>query len=252
MKIQIFSDLHGEAYFNPKNDRSFLWRYVEPSAPVAIVAGDIDSRQFVETLNEIATKFEKVIAVMGNHEWYHKDISWRPDITKLASNVSLLTPGVCEYEDVVFIGGTLWTDFNNNDFFVIHSANKGINDFYIISDGEHKYTAQECSLVHQKERKFFDMMIEKYRGKKIVIVSHFLPSYELVHPKWKNPSTDTLNRYFSSNCDDLIEKSEASLWVFGHTHDQRDMEIHGVRCVCNPIGYPGEKKNIQKDFVVEI
>lgn len=238
MDIQIFSDFHGEAY----QDQKYIWKYVTPMAPVAVVAGDIDARNFEQTVNEIATKFEHVIVLFGNHEFYKKKISWRPDMSLVSPNVHVLDQGVFELEDVIFIGATLWTDFKNNDWHTMHAAKDKINDFHVIRDetGGNKFTPHMASDLHRKDKAYLKMMIEKYRGQKVVMVTHFLPSYQLVHEKWRGLGTDMLNYYFAASCDDLIETSEAKAWVFGHTHDERDMEICGTRFVCNPIGYPRE------------
>ena len=60
-----------------------------------------------------------------------------------------------------------------------------------------------------------------------------------------------VNRYFSAGCDELIAKSEAAMWVFGHTHDFIDEELHGVKCVCNPLGYPRENP-LYEDLIIDV
>jgi predicted phosphodiesterase len=255
MNIQVVSDLHGEGW----QPHSKLWSVVTPKAPVAVVAGDIHSRHFEDMLNEIATKFEKVIAVYGNHEFYHRDISWKCDKTLLAPNVSVLDCDAVEYDDVLFLGCTLWTDFDNADWFVMRSAQDGINDFHAITDnnGGTKFTVRAALEKHYQEKAWLKMMIEQNRDKKIVIVTHFLPSYQCVHPKWKQGGTDMLNRYFSANCDDLIEMCEAKAWIHGHTHDVRELELCGVPVFCNPLGYGLGKEGLSfgqeyKDMVITV
>jgi len=251
-RLQIFSDIHMEAYDNP----NVIWRFVQPKAKVAVVAGDIHSKRFEQQLTEIASRFEQVIAVYGNHEWYRRDISWRADPTLLPDNVALLNPGVFEYKDVVFIGATLWTDFKNRDWFVMHAAQDNINDFHVIRshDYAHKFTSHMAAEKHEKEKAYIKLMIEKYRGtgKKIVIVTHFIPSYALVHPRWKDMGSDTLNYYFSAQCDDLVEYSEAAAWVYGHTHNPGDAKLHNVRCVCNPLGYPKERDQAGEPYTDKV
>lgn len=237
MKAQIFSDIHGEGW----QPFGRIWKKVVPQAPLAIVAGDIHSRNFEDQLNEISTKFEKVIAVYGNHEWYGRDISWKHDPKSLAPNVSVLDCGVTNFEDVTFLGCTLWTDFRNADWFVMKSADDGVNDFHVITNHASipgtRFTARACLDKHYKEKAWLKTAIEENRGKKIVIVTHFMPSYACVHPKWKQCSTDIINYYFSAQCDDLIEICEAKAWIFGHTHDRRDLTLGEVPMYCNPMGY---------------
>lgn len=242
MKLQILSDLHCEAYANP----SHIWRFITPQAPTALIAGDIDSRKFEATLTELATKFEKVIAVLGNHEYYHKSINWKPDLSQLPANVTILNPGTVEHEGVLFIGATLWTDFKNQDWFVMHAAKNGISDFHVIRD----FSPDKAYNRFMLEKAYIRKMLELNRGKKTVILTHFVPSYNLINQRWKK-FENMLNYYFSANCDDLIEDSEVALWVFGHTHDPCDIELGGVRCVCNPLGYPKENPTY-RDLIIEV
>lgn len=240
-KIQIFSDIHGEGWTDPK----FIWKFVKPKAPIAVVAGDIHSKKFEQQLTEIATQFKLVIATYGNHEWYGRDISWKHDPALLPDNVKVLSPGVHETDNIVFIGATLWTDFKNRDWVVMHSAKNMINDFRVIRSYNyaHKFTPLMAAERHEYEKDYIKLMVEKYRncGKKIVIVTHFMPSYTLIHNRWKTNTNNTLNYYFSAQCDDLISAANAAAFISGHTHDAYDKKLGDVRCVCNPLGYPGER-----------
>jgi predicted phosphodiesterase len=231
---------------------------VTPKAKVAIVAGDIHSRKFEESLTEIASKFDQVIAVYGNHEFYGRDISWRADKTLIPDNVHILDRDIFEYKDVVFIGASLWTDFKNQDWFVMNSAKSMINDFRIISanNGASRFTPQMALDMHLKDRAYIKMMVEQFRkkaDKKIVVVTHFLPSYRCVAEKWKrNPGEDTLNYYFSATCDDLVEMEGINAWVYGHTHSPGDFKIGDVRMVANPLGYPTERTQAGEPYTDKV
>ena len=141
MKIQIFSDIHMEGYQEPKT----LWKFVKPEAEVAIVAGDIDSRKFEETMTEIGSKFKKVFYVLGNHEFYHKDISWRPTPEKMPQNVTLLDRTCEDYEGILFMGCTLWSDFDNQDWYVMDAAKRGINDFFCVTRGTNRFLPMDAA-----------------------------------------------------------------------------------------------------------
>jgi predicted phosphodiesterase len=235
-----------------RGNYDLLWQKVKPQVKVAIVAGDIDTHDFEKTVTEIAAKFKKVFVVFGNHEFYHKDIDWRPNKNLIPDNVTILDRTCEEYEGKVFMGCTLWTDLKNNDWFVAHAADKGINDFHAITanNGGTRFTAQMAYEKHLQEKAWLKLMIEQNRGKDIVIVTHFMPTMEVVHPKWRRMATEMLNYYFAANCDDIIEMCEAKAWVFGHTHDKRRMTVNGVPMYCNPLGYGGgkERHNNGDDF----
>lgn len=247
MKLQIFSDLHLEGYHSP----SVVWKFVNPVAPIAVVAGDIHSRRFEESVEEIATKFEHVVCVLGNHEFYHRDISWRPKKILMPSNVHVLDRSTVTIEDTLFVGCTLWSDFNNQETTLMHAAHDMINDFRLIGKSGTRFTPLNAHELHLKDYQYLKTIIEQNRGQKLVVVTHFMPSYDCVHEQWKTPQTELLNKYFSANCDELIRISEAKAWIFGHTHDYRDLELYGVPLLCNPLGYYGERRDF-KEMVVEL
>lgn len=236
MNLQIFSDIHTDFL----KDKKKLWDVVTPKAPIAIVAGDIDAKEFEVTVTEIASKFEKVFLCYGNHEWYHKDIEWRPDMSLIPKNVTILDRTSEEYQGVLFLGCTLWTDFKNKDWVVMRSANDGINDFHVIraNNGGTRFTAEMAYEKHLHDKSWLKTMIEQNRGKDIVIVTHFMPSYQCVHDMWKGSGNDMLNHYFSANCDDLLEMCEAKAWVNGHSHNKNwEMKLGSTTIWANPLGY---------------
>jgi hypothetical protein len=73
-----------------------------------------------------------------------------------------------------------------------------------------------------------------------VMISHFGPYAHNIRPEYNNLYTG----FFYFDGSRLMQKMKPdSLWLFGHTHDTVDIVTHGIRLVCNPIGYPGERKN---------
>jgi predicted phosphodiesterase len=247
MKIQIFSDTHLEAYASSE----VIWKFIKPLAPVAIVAGDIDSRHFERTLTELAKKFERVIAVYGNHEFYHKDISWRPDFSQIPENVSILDRSVVEIDGSLIVGATLWSDFKNSNQFVVDSSKRGINDFHIISDKGNRFTPQAAAGLYQEDKQYINKILDINDGKKVVVVTHFIPGYQFVNPMYKGNSMDTLNYYFSANCEDIIQRSKVDTWVFGHSHSFHESFERGTHFISNPYGYPREIKTY-RDLVIEV
>jgi len=245
MKIRLLSDLHTEFRLPYKTHP--MSEYL--GEDVLVLAGDIASGS-TNTVNVIRhfkdLGFPHIVYVPGNHEYYGTDFDDfnHKMMQKCAQldGVHFLNPGSVEIDGVLFVGATLWTNFGDNPFSQ-SAAKRGINDFRVIRAGQHNFTPQMAVDWHLKDKQFIKMMIEQFRqqGKKIVVVTHFMPSYECVQPKWKqNPGTDTLNWYFSAQCDDLLQMEGIKYWINGHTHDAYDMELHGTRIVCNPLGYPNE------------
>ena len=72
-----------------------------------------------------------------------------------------------------------------------------------------------------------------------IVVTHHAPSAMSIAPRFKNfPDTD----FFHSRLENLILDVNPKLWVHGHVHDSFDYELGDTRVVCNPLGYPFEKR----------
>lgn len=87
--------------------------------------------------------------------------------------------------------------------------------------------------------------VAKAEKKIPIVISHHLPSYDLIHSKYTEYAP--YNQCFASHSDDLI-KPPIACWIFGHTHCVTDKVVNGVRCVANPIGYKGENDESEIDY----
>lgn len=254
MQIQIFSDIHLEGMRSPAE----IWNFVTPLAPVAVIAGDVDARRFELAVNEIATRFERVLVVLGNHEFYHKSISWRPDAARLSKNVTLLDRAATTHDGVRFIGATLWSDFNAGDPGTMLTAKARINDFRLIAAEDSPTMGKilsplDARAIHKKDKAFIASELERPLddGQRRVVITHFLPSYRCINPRRisESASLNLINHYFVGACDDLLPR--ADLWITGHSHDAVDAWLDGTRVVSNPLGYRYENPGF-KDKVVTI
>jgi len=156
MKIAICSDLHLEfGDINLQNTEN---------ADVLILGGDIcvaadigkpDPNNFMEGAksNRITDFFKRcsfqfphVIYIMGNHEHYHGDFATSGNKIKsllesnMLSNVYLLDKESKKIDDVTFVGGTLWTDMNNEDSLTMFHVTRRMNDFQCVKNGDRMVT----------------------------------------------------------------------------------------------------------------
>ncbi len=128
MKLHILGDLHLEfAEFNvPKTD-----------ADVVIISGDlhVGERGLGWALENFRN--QEVIYVIGNHEYYRGAIPKLTDKLRKNSegtNIHILENDEIIIGDVLFLGCTLWSDFqllNNPDIAVI-VAQQMMNDYSLI------------------------------------------------------------------------------------------------------------------------
>jgi len=264
MKFRIVSDLHLEAslFKLPKMEGE--------KDMVLILAGDIapaihlNFLKVREFFKDCAERHEKVFYVAGNHEHYGSFINETiPFIKKIFEeeniNITLLDKDAIEYNDVMIIGATLWTDFDKQNKELMDLAKLYIADYTWIYDGGDKN-------IVLRPPKVLDMFFDDYNfiakkfvtnteKKKQVVITHHAPSYKSLHETYK---FSNINGVFMSDLDSVIETYEPVLWVHGHTHNSFDYNIGNTRVVCNPRGYSrfestsDENRQFNPKLVIEI
>jgi len=228
-----------------------------PQTNICILAGDIGypliqldnkedrrkkkaislSLDFLDFLKEFKKIYKTVIFVPGNHEYYQTRELKMPDdvitetdkIMKLAceqANVIFLNCNtyVDPETSIEFIGCTLWTLISSKTF-------DNMNDDKIFRNHI------EYGTKHLEHIKWLTSISERPTQNKRVIITHHLPSAQMIHPK----SSD-MNDGFYCNCEDLIKQSKPLAWFCGHTHERMTKVIENVLVTCNPWGYPGENR----------
>lgn len=233
MKIRLLSDLHTEFRLPYKTQDFAQYR----GEDVLVLAGDIASGSS-NALDVIkffkAQGFPQIVYVAGNHEYYGGDYADFNE--KMAAKcaqlegVHFLNPGSVTIDGVLFTGGTLWTNFNDNPLSQM-AARKGINDFRVIKN----FNTNECVAAYYKH---LDHIVDAYedRGnRRVVVVTHFLPARECIAPRFRGP--DLINDYFANDLGEFISTMTDTTWLFGHTHDATDFMLGDTRVVANPHGY---------------
>lgn len=231
MKLQILSDLHIELA---------PYQYQRTDADVVILAGDIHLGQdgFKWALENITD--QKVIYVLGNHEFYGEAtpqlISRLKQLSK-GTNICVLENAAVSLNGVRFLGCTLWTDFQllGDADVAIATARLNVTDFQQIrmSPQNRKIRPSHTVVWHKKSRRWMEQEIESCKDDKIVIVSHHAPSIRSIPESRRK---DPLSAAFASNMNDFIKWTDAELWIHGHIHNSFDYFIGKTRVVCNPLG----------------
>ena len=246
MKIAIASDLHLE---------SGVWQRIDlPDAEVLILAGDIfttrsasNADEFLSRCNE---KYEHVIFIMGNHEFYKCNYHDAKD--KIALKLSeypsfiFLDDTFVDLGGFRFIGSTLWSYIFEDQ---AEDVSLCLNDFKLIKYEQSRFTIQQYNDLNAKAVDYIAFMVRQ-STLPCVVVTHHAPSFKSMHPRYRHSS---INCAFLNDLDETIEILEdLPLWVHGHVHDSHDYSIAGTRVVANPRGYPGENPGTYEVKVVEI
>lgn len=252
LKIQYLSDIHLEFYDLTKIPR--ILSNIKPISDICILAGDIGypfEKTYEVFLKGINNKFSHIFLIHGNHEYYqlkkNKDKTMEEIINKThdiissnnLKNIHFLNNSYYDLGKYRFVGSVLWTQL--------------LNEKYLINDSNHidNFSIRNNNDLHDKNKKFIkDMIDESIKlNKEMIMITHHLPSYKLNDEKYAR--YHNYNQCFSSNCEDLI-KNPIKCWFFGHTHVEKNMNINGIRCVANPIGYIDENPIVDYKKIIEI
>lgn len=268
MKITIVSDIHADVQESRGYNYSNLYNKLYES-DFLVVAGDISGDAF-RTEDWLDNYMNKGIAIEGNHLGYN-DVSvvennnfstkngyidYLKDKYDGSNGKKFLENDTYEIDGVLFIGCTLYTDFelHGNAELSMNFARNSMNDYYYVhylSDGKKlKLNPYVTSMWHRKSVEFIDATCAANRDKKIVIVSHHAPSGNSIGKKYTH---DTLNPAYASNLEWLMEKYDnLVLWVHGHVHEDFDYTVHGTRVVCYPFGYINENNRTEETIGLTI
>jgi len=248
MRLHILSDLHLEigAFEPPKVD-----------ADVVVLAGDIHVGLEGVKWAQIQWPETPVIYVAGNHEYYHHEVPKLTDKLRqlcAGTNIHFLENADVMIGGIVFLGCTLWTDFQlaGDAPRARALADRGMADYFEINvTGQNRCLhPDDTERLHFESRRWLEQQLAKVSSTRTVIVTHHAPSPRSI-PPWHDGSG--LNPAFVSNLDTFIEASSVPLWIHGHTHHGVDYRIGNTRVLANQRGYTvGPVKNFVPDLVIDI
>jgi predicted phosphodiesterase len=259
-KFQIASDIHLEFI----NEDYKFEDILVPIAENLILAGDIgrpDSDVFDRFIGDCCEAFKNVFMISGNHEYYRPfDIKSMENIDSLLkeksnkySNFNFLNNDQINIDDnIVLLGTTLWSEINESEKDDIESF---IKDYRLIYNGDGENIT--VNIINGKNRENIKWLNEKItinEEKKVIIITHHLPSHNVMDEKYKD---FFMNSAFANNLDSIIsDNKNIKCWVFGHSHASHDSNNGNIHMISNPRGYTHSKKiendNYQKECYIEI
>lgn len=250
MKLGLCSDLHLFGS-NPMNPEFFEWR-----GDVLLLAGDIiEARQIIEPNEMLEEQFDKisrmadwVIWVPGNHEYYHGIVpdsmydiyGWLVRNNRY-TNFSILDNQFVELRPGLNLwASTLWTDFDHQDPILMENIRHRFNDFRCIKNIEGStFTPYDALVRNNLSKRSLINAMKRMEGD-VIVMTHFCPSWQSVDPRFRG---DPFNGYFVQDLDDFIlDNQRIRYWLHGHTHASVDYSIGDCRVLCNPRGYPNERR----------
>ena len=228
MKIYYLSDLHIEELEGYRSVLEGALPLSEDHSSNWVVVGDISSKASIVNgvLVYLASKFGRVLFVMGNHE-YRSDYFLTYENTEKAyktllsgfNNLHFLNNQVLELDGIRVAGSTSWYELPDNyskalwkifssDYVYVHSDwtdsnNHHNRDYEFLRSLED--TKVDLLVTHFPPKSFVENLGEEYVS--------LLPKYSGIHPRY---------------------------WVCGHEHVCIKEDFNGSRVLANPLGYLDE------------
>lgn len=184
--------------------------------------------------NWCADNFEQTFVVPGNHELYkYFDINnltegWTEEIR---ANISAVYNKVIHLNDIDLILSTLWAKIHATEAYYVEH---GVTDFRRIRNGETLLSWDRFNDEHERCVEFIKHSIEQSTARKRVVVTHHVPSFELMAKEFKG---SLINGAFTSDLNLLIEAYPIDYWIYGHSHRNIDGKIAGTKMRSNQLGY---------------
>jgi predicted phosphodiesterase len=263
MRIQIFSDLHGDVR---RHKPIAIGRDVD----LVVAAGDTaeGAENAFVALRRIVPEAVPVVCVMGNHEYYRRFFDEELQFARALApnfNIHLLENETAVIGGVRFAGASLWTDYrmfgDHNAPAAMHAARFGMNDHRMIGwrrDPWARFRPQEALMTHASSRAFFKTTLAAPFDGPSVAVSHHAHLLSVAE-RYKS---DILTAAFASDIGELFaapadpdadaEVASFALWIHGHVHDSADYRVGRTRVVVNPHGYGAENARFDPSLVVEV
>jgi predicted phosphodiesterase len=273
MRIQILSDVHLEL----RQFGCIAANTFPATAPVLALLGDIgdpSSLAYADFLLAQAERFDTVLVLCGNHEYYGRSVDETHALVRavcerapafgsgtesprafgsgtespraFGSGTESPRAGRLVFLDqathvlgggLAVLGATLWSDIADEQRSDVACF---LADFRYIRD----WNVEANQAMHKRHVAWLQQELSRQAalGNRVLVLTHHAPSFRgtsaLKH------AGSPLSSAFATNLEALLRPPVVA-WCFGHTHHTSDQTIQGVRVVSNQMGYPGEALEVQ-------
>lgn len=242
-RINFASDLHLD--FEGMPDSFFI----ENPAPTLILAGDIGEvknyklDRFQSFFRRCSEHWNDVIIIAGNHEHYgfrfDDTVDAMRDAVKEFVNFTVLDKNSIEINGVVFIGATLWTNFNNEDVTAMAAAGYAMNDYYHIKGTTKPITPHRTYAEHKEALHKIEAELAKNPSKACVVITHHGPTMKSIDPAYVKEGL--INYAYASELDDFILSHPNIIhWIHGHMHTRTRYAVGDTQVHIHARGYPNQ------------
>lgn len=269
LTISILSDLHLDMHFKSYRQttgeiKAFFDPIFKPggieTADVLVIAGDLGHYNthnlwIIEFLKEHF--FKHIVCVLGNHDYYllnrlqqldynmdsFERVQEMRDQLNAIDGIHCLNGNVVEIEGIRFGGCDSWYDGQYGMWLYDRKGTKGdwMQRLWTMSMNDSRliYGIKRFDEIWEIEKPKIEAVYQACD----VMITHVSPSIDPEHID-KRYRNDKETGFFSFDGEEYVKNTSAKVWIYGHTHTPNDFEWHGVRLICNQLGYPGENMNL--------
>lgn len=264
MTIDILSDLHLDFYFPADNvqtdaiksifDPIFFDNKKRNPGDVLVIAGDLghSNSQNMEVLKIFQQEYYKyIVCVLGNHDYYLLNNSQEKQykrnsfnrtkemraLINAQENMYCLDGNVVDIEGIKFGGCDSWYSGDYMRAKDKYATESEINELWRThnNDGKYIFGIQKFDDIYKLQLPKIEAVYKECD----VMITHVNPSCKERHisSSFRGQGSNT---FFTFDADRFMAIGSMRYWIFGHTHNEIEYEQHGVKCICNPFGYPAE------------
>ena len=256
--VSVASDLHlemGDCTL-PGGDILLLCGDTFVASRLQQFRNDADSRaqkkRYRRFCREELKKYDTVIAISGNHEFYGGVVPGEGALIKdlfseFSKNARYLYNEAIEIDGVRFIASTLWATHGcgTANHMLIQD---GMNDFKLIHicdeddpSGFHtrKFTVEDANRLHQEAIAFLKEAVQTELP--CVLMTHHAPTYLACNRK-RFPNGDMDDAYASNQTEFILANPQIRMVFHGHSHYRYRTKIGETKVAANPRGYYGYER----------
>jgi len=215
-RLQYLSDIHLEK------------RTKIPKIPICgenlALLGDIGNPfcpTFKQFLKDMSFMYHHVFFISGNHEYdcFERKLCTKQDVDDQIDyvcnsfhNVFYLNKNSIDLYDYRLLGCTLWSKPLQN------------------LEHRDKIRMERIELIHIDQVSWLRNEIKKENRRKTIVLTHHLPSYQMMDPRFKK--YESKKDLYYSHLDWLI-RFPIRYWLCGHSHIRKNYMINNVFCSVN-------------------
>ena len=182
--------------------------------PYLILLGDIgyvNQNIYKEFLYDMSDRFDKVFLLSGNHEYDGKknveEVNLEiENICQNKNNLLFLqqkTFKICDKDNIVLAGCTFWSK---------------------LPKLKYKY--------HLEDKKWLYKTIKNNPINNYIVATHHCPLFQCLNSKYYLKTSD----YFATDQSELLKEHNLLLWIHGHSHFNKDINIYDKWVLSNQYG----------------